>query len=174
MSTTQPQQQGPSAAAGGARDDDRDNHNDIALHDKDTRTPQQQELSQRAASEESSLHATSRFLMELEFVQCLANPKYLHYLALWGYFDDGAFVQYLGYLQYFKQPKYAVHLTYARDSPTVRESTDCYGLVSYRFPQCLFFLERLQDKSFREVGGDYLTIKPTLGPDPIAFLNNRL
>lgn len=35
-------------------------------------------FSERAADEEPPEKATTRFLMELEFVQCLANPKYLH------------------------------------------------------------------------------------------------
>ncbi|VCW67194.1 unnamed protein product, partial [Gulo gulo] len=33
-----------------------------------------------------------RFQLELEFVQCLANPNYLNFLAQRGYFKDKAFV----------------------------------------------------------------------------------
>ncbi|KAL6062158.1 Mediator of RNA polymerase II transcription subunit 31 [Balamuthia mandrillaris] len=69
-----------------------------------------------------------RFLMELEFVQTLANPEYLHFLALQRFFQDKAFVNYLKYLLYWKQPQYAKYLVY---------------------PHCLFFLDQLQSEHFR-------------------------
>ena len=40
-----------------------------------------------------------RLLIELEFVQNLANPTYLHYLAQNKYLDDEAFMAFLEYLQ---------------------------------------------------------------------------
>ncbi|CAG2054654.1 unnamed protein product [Timema podura] len=48
-----------------------------------------------------------RFQVELEFVQCLANPNYLNFLAQRGYFKDQAFINYLKYLLYWKEPDYA-------------------------------------------------------------------
>ena len=45
-----------------------------------------------------------------QFVQCLANPVYLNYLAAQKYFDKPEFVAYLSYLQYFKEPKYTKFL----------------------------------------------------------------
>ena len=71
-----------------------------------------------------------RFQVELEFVQCFANPNYLHcmfltymfiqtlslhilftiVLAQRGYFKDPAFVNYIKYLQYWKEPAYAKYL----------------------------------------------------------------
>lgn len=69
-----------------------------------------------------------RFLLELEFVQCLANPTYIHYLAQNRYFEDEAFIGYLKYLQYWKQPEYIKFIMY---------------------PQCLFFLDLLQNADFR-------------------------
>ncbi|KAG8239356.1 hypothetical protein J437_LFUL018610, partial [Ladona fulva] len=51
-----------------------------------------------------------RFMVELEFVQCLANPNYLNFLAQRGYFKDQAFVNYLKYLLYWKEPDYARYL----------------------------------------------------------------
>ncbi|KAA3458183.1 Chlorophyll A-B binding protein [Gossypium australe] len=63
-----------------------------------------------------------RFLLELEFVQCLANPTYIHYLAQNRYFEDEAFIGYLKYLQYWQRPEY---------------------------PHCLYFLELLQNANFR-------------------------
>lgn len=69
-----------------------------------------------------------RFLLELEFVQCLANPTYIHYLAQNRYFEDEAFIGYLKYLQYWQRPNYIKFIMY---------------------PHCLFFLELLQNPTFR-------------------------
>ena len=69
-----------------------------------------------------------RFLLELEFVQCLANPAYLHFLAQHGLLDKPGFVNYLEYLMYWKQPQYGRYLQY---------------------PHCLFFLDLLQEQEYR-------------------------
>ncbi|XP_043715503.1 mediator of RNA polymerase II transcription subunit 31-like [Telopea speciosissima] len=69
-----------------------------------------------------------RFLLELEFIQCLANPTYIHYLAQNRYFEDEAFIGYLKYLQYWQRPEYIKFIMY---------------------PHSLFFLELLQNASFR-------------------------
>ncbi|KAL4574926.1 hypothetical protein LXL04_021766 [Taraxacum kok-saghyz] len=69
-----------------------------------------------------------RFLLELEFIQCLANPTYIHYLAQNRYFEDEAFIGYLKYLQYWQRPEYIKYIMY---------------------PHCLYFLELLQNASFR-------------------------
>lgn len=69
-----------------------------------------------------------RFQVELEFVQCLANPNYLHFLAQRGFFKDSAFINYLKYLLYWKDPEYAKYLKY---------------------PMCLYFLDLLQYEHFR-------------------------
>nr|GMD00564.1 mediator of RNA polymerase II transcription subunit 31-like [Ipomoea batatas] len=69
-----------------------------------------------------------RFLLELEFVQCLANPTYIHYLAQNRYFEDEAFIGYLKYLQYWQRPEYIKFIMY---------------------PHCLYFLEMLQSPTFR-------------------------
>lgn len=69
-----------------------------------------------------------RFLLELEFIQCLANPTYIHYLAQNRYFDDDAFIGYLKYLQYWQRPEYVKFIMY---------------------PHCLYFLELLQNSNFR-------------------------
>ncbi|KAI8852267.1 SOH1-domain-containing protein [Chytridium lagenaria] len=73
--------------------------------------------------------ASSRFMRELEFVQCLANPKYLQFLAQNRYFDDEAFLNYLKYLSYWREPQYAKFIVY---------------------PYCLEMLDYLQFKAFRE------------------------
>jgi len=54
----------------------------------------------------------TRFTLELEFVQCLANADYLHWLALNRYLEDPAFLAFLRYLHYWRQPKYARFLVY--------------------------------------------------------------
>lgn len=69
-----------------------------------------------------------RFILELEFVQLLANPTYIHYLAQNRYFDDEAFVGYLKYLLYWKRPEYAKFIVY---------------------PHAFFFLDLLQSAHFR-------------------------
>jgi hypothetical protein len=48
-----------------------------------------------------------RFELELEFVQSLANPYYLHSLAQQNILDQPAFVNYLEYLQYWREKDYA-------------------------------------------------------------------
>ncbi|KAI8906216.1 mediator complex, subunit Med31, partial [Powellomyces hirtus] len=53
-----------------------------------------------------------RFQLELEFVQCLANPQYLQFLAQQNYFSNPAFLNYLAYLRYWQQPPYAKYITY--------------------------------------------------------------
>ena len=70
-----------------------------------------------------------RFIQDLEFVQCLANPFYLKYLSDKGYLDDDNFINYLKYLLYFKKVEYMKYITFER---------------------CLLFLELLQYKEFRE------------------------
>jgi len=67
-----------------------------------------------------------RFIVELEFVQSLANPAYfscnifIYYshlirplvLAQNGSFNDPKFMAYLKYLRYWHQPTYAKHIQY--------------------------------------------------------------
>ncbi|KAI6192059.1 Mediator of RNA polymerase II transcription subunit 31 [Aphelenchoides bicaudatus] len=79
--------------------------------------------------EESSEEAQRRFEIECEFVQALANPHYLNYLAQRGYFKEQYFINYLRYLLYFKRPEYARTL---------------------KFPQCLYMLEAVQHADFRD------------------------
>ncbi|GAA5999466.1 mediator complex subunit SOH1 [Rhodotorula paludigena] len=53
-----------------------------------------------------------RFETELEFVSSLANPFYLQSLAQQGLFDSEPFLNYLTYLLYFREPRYARFLQY--------------------------------------------------------------
>ncbi|KAJ1335633.1 mediator of RNA polymerase II transcription subunit 31 [Microdochium nivale] len=72
----------------------------------------------------------SRFEIELEFVQSLANPFYLNDLASQKLLGDPAFVAYLAYLQYWTRPPYLKYLTYP--GPTLKH------------------LELLQQEKFRQ------------------------
>ncbi|KAF8322095.1 SOH1-domain-containing protein [Clavulina sp. PMI_390] len=69
-----------------------------------------------------------RFELELEFVQSLANPHYLHALAQEGVMEDPAFVNYLDYLKYWSKPEYARFIIY---------------------PHALHHLQLLQNPKFR-------------------------
>ncbi|KAL3789995.1 hypothetical protein ACHAWO_002049 [Cyclotella atomus] len=64
----------------------------------------------------------NRFDLELEFIQSLASPAYLHYLATTGILYQSSFLDFLRYLRYWKQPEYAKYLVY---------------------PNCLYFLDLL-------------------------------
>ena len=44
-----------------------------------------------------------KFEIELEFVQSLAHPFYLHALAQQGYFEKPEFINYLKYLNYWRE-----------------------------------------------------------------------
>jgi mediator of RNA polymerase II transcription subunit 31 len=56
----------------------------------------------------------------LEFIQSLASPAYLHYLATTGILYQSSFLDFLRYLRYWKKPEYAKYLVY---------------------PNCLYFLD---------------------------------
>lgn len=60
----------------------------------------------------------TRFEIELELVQSLANPMYLNHLAAQKFFQQPAFVEYLKYLQYWSKPPYLKYLTYP--GPTLK------------------------------------------------------
>lgn len=70
----------------------------------------------------------TRWEIELEFVQSLANTQYLAYLAQQGYFQDEQFLNYLNYLNYWKDPKFSKFLVY---------------------PNCLHILTLLQNDQFK-------------------------
>ncbi|PNH11703.1 Mediator of RNA polymerase II transcription subunit 31 [Tetrabaena socialis] len=83
---------------------------------------------------EIGISGGERFALELEFIQCLANPLYINWLATKQYLENQSFINYLKYLQYWKQPAYARYITY---------------------PHCLFFLDLLQDAEFRSAIKDF-------------------
>ncbi|EGV61479.1 suppressor of hpr1 [Yamadazyma tenuis] len=71
----------------------------------------------------------TRWEIELEFVQSLANIQYLSYLAQNNYLNNPEFLNYLEYLNYWKSPGFAKHLVY---------------------PNCLHILTLLQNEEFRK------------------------
>lgn len=53
-----------------------------------------------------------RFELELEFVQSLANPYYLQSLAQQNILDQPAFINFVEYLQYWREKDYARFIHY--------------------------------------------------------------
>jgi mediator of RNA polymerase II transcription subunit 31 len=76
---------------------------------------------------------SNRFELELEFVQSLASPAYLHYLATSGILNQKQFIDFLRYLRYWKQSQYAKYLSY---------------------PHCLYFLDLLVPPDDDDDGND--------------------
>ncbi|KAJ2828364.1 suppressor of hpr1 [Coemansia erecta] len=87
------------------------------------------EVPDAAVSDSQAEFMKERFEVELEFLQCLANPWYINIIAQQGYFDKPEFVNYLKYLKYWQQPEYARFVVY---------------------PHALAFLDLLQSKTFRD------------------------
>jgi hypothetical protein len=46
----------------------------------------------------------------LQFVQLLANPDYVHFLATQKVLEEPEFVEYIRYLEYFRKPDYVKYL----------------------------------------------------------------
>lgn len=71
----------------------------------------------------------TRWEVELEFVQSLANIQYVNYLAQNDYLADPSFIEYLKYLNYWKEAQFAKYVVY---------------------PNCLHILTLLQNEEFRK------------------------
>ena len=76
----------------------------------------------------SELDNKTRFEYELDFLQSLANPHYIKYLATHKHLRNPALINFLKYLQYWKQPNYIKYIKY---------------------PACLYYLDKLQNEHFR-------------------------
>lgn len=76
-----------------------------------TQTPARTAMSQAESAppppQDARAANRTRFELELEFVQSLANPFYLHSLAQQGILKQPAFINFLAYLQYWKEKDYA-------------------------------------------------------------------
>ena len=72
----------------------------------------------RADDHDMAMDDKQRFEMELEFLQCLASPEYLSWLAQSGTLDDRRMVNYLAYLRYWQAPQYAQFVSYVHPLST--------------------------------------------------------
>eukprot|EP00834_Sanchytrium_tribonematis_P005077 NODE_285_length_10753_cov_0.438615.p9 type:complete len:124 gc:universal NODE_285_length_10753_cov_0.438615:5332-5703(+) len=72
----------------------------------------------------------NRFCVELEFLCCLSNPRYLLYLSQANYLSDPSFIRFLQYLEYFEQFPYRKYVIY---------------------PHAFFFRKALLSAEFREL-----------------------
>lgn len=86
----------------------------------------------------------ARFELELEFVQALANPYYLHSLAQQNILDQPAFISFLEYLLYFREKDYARFIQFVFG---VFVYWAC--LIFFSYPHALHHLELLQRPQFR-------------------------
>jgi mediator of RNA polymerase II transcription subunit 31 len=71
--------------------------------------------SPQATTEDPRASNREKFELELEFVQSLANPYYLHNLAQRNILDQPAFINYLEYLMYWKEKDYARFIRFVHD-----------------------------------------------------------
>lgn len=83
---------------------------------------------------EQTLQPPTRWEADLEFVQSLANPMYVHFLAQNKYLESREFLNYLEYLEFWRDPPYLRFIVY---------------------PNCLYMLTLLQQPSFREEIGKF-------------------
>ncbi|KXJ94006.1 SOH1-domain-containing protein [Microdochium bolleyi] len=104
--------------------------NDVAMGNAPPTTAPPQPPITTSSDREPKYGGFSRFEIELEFVQSLANPFYLNDLASQKLLSDPAFVAYLEYLRYWTRPPYLKYLTYP--GPTLKH------------------LELLQQEKFRQ------------------------
>lgn len=88
----------------------------------------------------------ARFELELEFVQALANPFYLHSLAQQNILEQPAFINYLKYLLYFKEKDYA---RFIQLSSPLAQCQPCKTYLRLSYPHALHQLELLQYPQFR-------------------------
>lgn len=107
-----------------------------------------------------------RFRQELEFVQCLASPSYLNCnvlfiqinsvsidLAQEEYLTNVDFIAFLRYLNYWKLPQYRRYILY---------------------PQCLYFLDKLNEAAEKGAGEDMRHIQSTLAKSEVmAFIHQQ-
>lgn len=86
-----------------------------------------------------------RLIIELEFVQGLLNIKYLNYLAVNGYLDQTEFINFLQYLQYWKDPRYCRHMLFPQSLAILDALiSDANFRQELKFPSFLDFCHQLQ------------------------------
>ena len=81
-----------------------------------------------------------RFDVELEFIQALGNPDYLHYLAVRGYFEDKEVIDYIKYLyNYWSSDGYSKFIVYPYCLTMVKliiENKDNF-IQDLKIPSCI-------------------------------------
>ncbi len=88
-------------------------------------------------TDEESVKNRKRFELELEFVQALANPFYLHSLAQQGILYQPAFINYLKYLLYWKEKGYARFILWVWSYLSPLSGTGLtYLLCGFQLPSC--------------------------------------
>jgi mediator of RNA polymerase II transcription subunit 31 len=73
----------------------------------DSTSTMAESVKEGVGADEERIKNRKRFELELEFVQALANPFYLHSLAQQGILYQPTFINYLKYLLYWKEKDYA-------------------------------------------------------------------
>jgi mediator of RNA polymerase II transcription subunit 31 len=119
----QPQHQQPTIDLELLEQQEKERERERERLEKEKREKEQREHEERKRLRKEK--ERERFLVELEFVQSLANPDYLAHLCRQGVFEQASFRNYLRYLLYWKSPEYI-------------------GFI--RYPQCLFFLDMLTQR----------------------------
>lgn len=102
-------------------------------------------MAETSGTDDERAKNRNRFELELEFVQALANPFYLHSLAQQGILYQPAFINYLKYLQYWKEKDYARFILYVLPPPGSLR----YQQSAFSYPHALHHLELLQHAEFR-------------------------
>lgn len=87
----------------------------------------------------------ARLELELEFVQSLANPFYIHSLAQQNILEQPTFINFLKYLLYFKDKNYA---RFIQSDFVVHFFTSSHVPLC-RYPHALHHLDLLQHAQFR-------------------------
>jgi mediator of RNA polymerase II transcription subunit 31 len=104
-------------------------------------------------TDEERVKNRKRFELELEFVQALANPFYLHSLAQQGILYQPAFINYLKYLLYWKEKDYARFILWVLSSLPPFLALALLTVFPWRaafsYPHALHHLELLQHAEFR-------------------------
>jgi mediator of RNA polymerase II transcription subunit 31 len=92
----------------------------------------------------------ARFELELEFVQSLANPFYIHSLAQQNILEQPTFINFLKYLLYFKEKDYARFIQSDFGVHIIMLIILMFTCVrSCSYPHALHHLDLLQHARFR-------------------------
>lgn len=114
---------------------------------------------------ESDLKAANRarFELELEFVQSLANPFYLHSLAQQNLLDQPAFINFLEYLLYWKEKDYARFIQCVWFLYSVFPVIKCWKtVIPMLFTILSFSSTHNSDQRWKRMSGENISIRNSL------------